>query len=232
MAPTWLTVFLDFDPARFDVGVQFWQHVTGSDLSPPRGEHDEFATLLPADGDPFLRVQRLQHRPSGVHLDVHLPGREFDVRRSPGGMAYCVVPGPESRRPAASVWPGGHRSIVDQICLDIPARHYDDECAFWSELTGWALHGSTVHTDFRSLVRPQGQPIRVLLQRVLDDRPRVTAHVDLATDDRAAESRRHEALGARVEGVHQWWTVLVDPAGSRYCITDRDTETGMPATSR
>ena len=57
----------------------------------------------------------------------------------------------------------------------------------------------------------------------------VSAHLDLASSDRAAEMRRHERLGAVVEQVHPavGWTVLTDPTGLRYCITDRDPRTGL-----
>ncbi len=227
---SWLSAFLDLPPADFDAGVAFWRGVTGYGLSESRGDHDEFATLRPSEGNAFLRVQRLDDGPGGVHVDVHRPGQPFEVHSSPGGFAYCLVPGEPGERPAPATWPGGHRSIVDQVCLDIPPALYDEECEFWRDLTGWELRGSSVHPDFRHLARPEGQPIRVLLQRLLDDQPRVTAHLDLATDDRETETRRHEALGATVLGVHEWWTVLRDPAGSRYCITDRDPDTGMVAT--
>jgi Glyoxalase-like domain len=55
----WLTVFLDFPADSFGAGVAFWREVTGSGLSPLRGAAGEFATLLPTDGDAYLRVQRI-----------------------------------------------------------------------------------------------------------------------------------------------------------------------------
>ena len=50
----------------------FWREVTGSELSPLRGAAGEFATLLPADGDAYLRVQRVADGPGGHHLDLHV----------------------------------------------------------------------------------------------------------------------------------------------------------------
>lgn len=224
---TWLTAFIDLPAHSYDRGVAFWCGVTGYALSPSRGEHDEFATLLPPEGDPYLRVQRVADGPGGVHLDVHRPGQPFEVRRSPGGLAYCEVSEQLSRRPPMTTWPGGHRSQVDQVCLDIPPDAYEEECAFWSDLLGLEQRQSPYFDEFRTLVRPPDQPIRVLLQRLGEDRPQVTAHLDVYTTDREAEVRRHLALGASVLREHPHFTVLTDPTGAAYCITPRDDVTRM-----
>jgi predicted enzyme related to lactoylglutathione lyase len=76
----WLTVFLDFPGDGFERGTAFWREVTGSALSPFRGPGGEFATLLPADGDPYLRVQRTDEGPARYHLDLHV-----DLTAEPGG---------------------------------------------------------------------------------------------------------------------------------------------------
>jgi hypothetical protein len=225
--PTWITAFLDFRPEAYDAGVEFWEGVTGFSVSPSRGERGEFATLVPPEGDAYLRVQRVEEGPGGVHLDVHRPGQDFEVRRSPGGFTYCEVSEPLSRRPPMVTWPGGHRSQVDQVCLDIAPGAYEEECEFWQDLIGLPLRQSTYFEEFRTLVRPADQPLRILLQRVGDDRTRVTAHLDVYTTDRAAETRRHVALGAGVLREHEHFTVLTDPTGAAYCITPRDDETGM-----
>ena len=68
----WLTLFLDFPAEAFDAGVAFWREVTGSELSPFRGPAGEFATLLPPDGDAYLRVQRTADGSGGCHLDLHV----------------------------------------------------------------------------------------------------------------------------------------------------------------
>jgi hypothetical protein len=226
-SPSWLTAFIDLPPAAYDAGVAFWEGVTGYSVSPSRGERGEFATLVPPEGDAYLRVQRIEEGPGGVHLDVHRPGQPFEVRRSPGGFAYCEVSEPLSRRPPMATWSGGHRSQVDQVCLDIAPGTYERECEFWRDLIGQPLRQSEYYDEFRTLVRPAGQPLRLLLQRVGDDRPRVTAHLDIYATDRDAETRRHLALGASVLRVHQHFTVLTDPTGTPYCITPRNDETGM-----
>lgn len=245
MSPVWITAFLDFAPDGFDEGVRFWSAVTEYDVSPRRGDTGELATLVPDEGDAFLRVQRLGTGVDRIHLDLHVESPRvaadravalgatevadhgYVVMRSPGGFTFCFVPHPAANRPGPTTWPGGHSSLVDQVCLDIPASSYDRESRFWRGLTGWEPRASAVSTDFHSLQRPSGQPFRLLLQRLGEETGDVRAHLDWATTDRAAETSRHVALGAAVEGAHQAWTVLVDPHGRRYCLTDRDPESGM-----
>ena len=120
------TAFLEFPAETFEQGSVFWQAVTASAVSAPRGAHAEFATLLPAQGDAFLRIQRLHDGPAGCHLDMHaddapataaeaerlgaaLVGAEdgYVVLRSPGGLSFCVVGHEgEAERPQPALWPG------------------------------------------------------------------------------------------------------------------------------
>jgi hypothetical protein len=239
---TWVTAMLDSPPETTDAAETFWLAVTGTRLSPRRGPRAEFATLLPSQGDPYLKVQQVvQSLPGGMHLDLHtgdvrgLADRAeklgattshhvlgYVVCGSPHGMTFCLVGHPGRRRPPPHPWPGG-RSIVDQVCLDIPPDVYDAECAFWAELTGWQ-HVDDVSPEFRRLVRPDGIPLAFLLQRLDAPGPSqqtVSAHLDLACDDQEAETARHVALGADVIRRTTGWTVLTDPAGRRYCLTGR-----------
>jgi hypothetical protein len=210
-----------------------------------RGDRHEFATLVPAEGDDYLRVQRVQDGPGGIHLDLHVTepraaaDRAIDlgatevadlghvVLRSPGGFTFCMVGRPASRRPPPATWPDGSRSLVDQVCLDIPSNGYDEECGFWEALTGWELTTSPVSPSFSRLTRPAGIPLRFLLQRLGESSGAARAHLDLAAEDRVREVQRHAALGATVVAEHPQWTVLRDPVGAAYCITDRDPGTGM-----
>ncbi len=243
----WVTAFLDFTADEFDAEVGFWSDVTGYAASPRRGTHGEFATLVPQDGDAFLRVQRLADGPSRIHLDLHVddlstaaqravelgaevvghPDPDVVVLTSPGGFTFCFVCEPAALRPPPAVWAGDSWSIFDQVCLDIPADHYESECTFWSALTGWERRQSPVAEEFGFLARPREIPIRILLQRLGDRDDRVRAHPDLACSDRPTETDRHVELGAELVRVHQRWTVLRSPAGSAYCLTDRDPKSGL-----
>jgi predicted enzyme related to lactoylglutathione lyase len=232
----WTTAFLDFPSAAFEAGTTFWQGVTAWALSRPRGSSLEFATLVPASGDAFLRAQRTGGSSARCHLDLHVervdetaeqavrlgatvvgePGG-IVVMASPGGLPLCMVSHRgEVRRPPATLWPGGYHGLVDQVCLDVPPGVYAEESAFWAALTGWGRR-SGARPEFEHLVRPPGMPLRLLLQRLDDDSSaRCRSHLDLACEDVEAEVRRHEALGAGVVRVMPGWTTLVDPAG---CFT-------------
>lgn len=237
MTPFWVSAFLDLAPEDFEHGVVFWARVTGYRVSSPRGEREEFATLVPPNGHDFLRVQRLCEGPSRIHLDLHVehPRAEADralelgatqvadhgyvVMTSPGGLTFCFVSHPAHTRPGPATWPGGHSSLVYQVCLDVPQESHQTELRFWRDLTGWQL--ARVSDEFHRLSRPAGMPLHLLLQELEEPCGPVRAHLDIATTDRAAETRRHEALGATVLDVRKEWTVLQSPTGSAYCITDR-----------
>ncbi len=240
MSPSWITAFLDLTPETYDDGVRFWSEVSGCSPSAPRGAGGQFTTLVPPTGDAHLRVQRLAAGSARIHLDLHvawprvaadrargLGAREiadlgYVVMSSPGGLPFCFVPEGEREPAPPAEWPGGHRSQIDQVCLDVPAELHDRELEFWQEVTARELVPSSGHPEFHRLERPIGQPLHLLVQRLGEPLGEVRAHFDLATSDRAAETARHEALGATVVVAREGWTVLTDPAGSAYCVTDRE----------
>lgn len=235
----WLTAFIDRPADRFDDAVRFWLAVTGTTLSPPRGADGQFATLLPAHGDAYLRVQRTADGWAGTHLDVHVDdvassateaveagavevARDRDavvVMRSPGGLPWCVV----AHHGEATVPPAhgldGQRSAVRQLCIDIPADRFDEECGFWAAVLGAEVQRSTHHPEFAELPLPQGLPLGILLQRRGDADGPTAAHLDLGSSDVPAVVAQHAALGARTDGEHDHWTVMLDPVGVPYCVT-------------
>ena len=252
MRVRWAWAFLDLPEQGFDDAVEYWRAVTATVVSPPRGEVEEFATLLPAEGSAWLKVQRVGG-PGGVHLDLDVEepletardeaialGAEVlaevpdedgvlgvVVCRSPGGFAFCLTRW-QPHESAAGQHRSGSPSLLDQVCLDVPRSAYAAELAFWAGLTGWEVRSGSV-PGFTSLLRPDGIPVRLLLQELVDGDGAVQAHVDFACLDREAEAARHVALGAAVERVEPVWTVLVDPGGRRYCLTARDPLTGLVA---
>lgn len=110
----------------------------------------------------------------------------------------------------------------------MPVGHVGPGNALRSALTGWTLRRLN-SPEFDRLDVPLQQPWRLLLQRLDDVGIEVRAHLDFASDDRAAEVARHLGHGAVVVAQGRVWTVLRPPAGPVYCVTDRDPRTGSLA---
>src|SRR6185503_20348412 len=150
------------------------------------------------------------------------------VLSSPAGVGFCAVRHDgsgrgEAVRPSPVIRDDGTRSLVDQVCLDVPADGYERECEFWAALTGWPLRSGS-RPEFRYLERPPGMPLRILLQRLHSGSAGL--HLDLACDDVDAEAAVHEALGATHVRKTATWTTMRDPAGLPYCLTRRNPDTG------
>ena len=237
----WLTAFLDLAADEHDQGLELWERLTGYQRSATRGDDGEFLTLVPPDGDDFLRVQRLGSGTSRVHLDLHVADLrtaalealglgaamvadevDYLTLTSPGGFTFCFVPHQTRRVPRATTWPDGIRSRVDQVCLDIPPSTYAREFEFWESLTSWEPRPPRPGGEFARLTPPPGQPLRLLLQRLDADESAVRAHLDWCATDRDAEVARHVAAGSTfVERFDRGWTVLTGPDGFTYCVTER-----------
>ena len=239
-APTpWIQVFLDTPAGGFEDAVAFWSAVTGWRPSDRRGEDGQFLTLLPAAGSAYLKMQAVDG-PAGIHLDLDSADRpaaierahalgattawryhDVEVMRSPGGFTFC-----HTLLDGAPALVRDGSTVLDQVCLDIPSGSWDVEVAFWRDLTGRELQDATA-PGFARLIAPD-QP-RILLQRLGEPDGPVRAHPDLATADRTADTEDHVRRGARVVGIHAFWTVMVAPGGQVYCLTDRDPRTGTVA---
>ena len=241
---TWLTAFVDLPSDQWDTGVAFWTRSTRTELSEARGDDGEFVTLIPEEGDPYLKMQRIDGPPR-IHLDVHVRSvgdateraqglgatviseSEHVVLTSPGGFVFCIVDsGGEASVPPPEASHTPNR--LDQVCLDIPSAMFERECAFWAALTGWSPRdGSRV--EFRYLDRPDGMPLRILLQRLgrEDDRTHVSAHVDFAGGEHVTDlMMRHMRYDSTRSANKGSWIVMEDPTGMQYCITSRDPESG------
>lgn len=233
----WVSAFLDTPAEPYDETVSFWTAVTATEVGQHQGDLGEYAQLEPSSGDPCLWLQRIQDGPVSCHPDLYVEDVVSVARRavelgatrtsetdglivstSPGGLPFCLVRHRgQSLRPEP-VGPRGGRSVVDQFCIDIPPGRLEEERGFWSELTGWERVPAG---DFQRLVRPEQIPYAFLLQELDDERPTVTAHLDLACDDRDAETARQQSLGADAVRRTSGWTVMRDPTGRTYCNTGR-----------
>ncbi|XVQ82065.1 VOC family protein [Microbispora siamensis] len=237
MAMRRVLAFVDRPRERFEETAAFWTAVTGTRLSPRRGDDGEFATLLPESGDACVKLQAVGGG-GGAHLDLEVDDvraaaaeavalgadiaadhGDWAVLRSPEGRAFCLV----SWEGAARRPPVFAGTRLDQVCLDIAPGAYEEEVAFWAALTGWPPRRGSL-PEFTVLAMP-GMPVRILLQR-LSEGPGRSAHIDLACADAEAARVLHERHGAAFVARGRHWIVMRDPAGGVYCLTERDPETG------
>ncbi|MEV8022846.1 VOC family protein [Streptomyces sp. NPDC086554] len=239
----WVYAFVDRPADRFGQACAFWTAVTGTRLSAFRGEDDQFVTLLPEQGDAYVKAQAVGDS-GGAHLDfavddVAAKAREalalgatpvfaedgLEVLRSPGGQLFCVVRWEGARvRPAPPAARDGSTSRLDQACLDVPPGVWEAEKTFWPAFTGWSSHPGS-RPEFHLVESPARLPIRILLQRLDADGP-AGAHLDFSCSDLDAARVRHEKQGADAVSRGPHWIVMRDPAGGTYCLTIRNPETG------
>jgi hypothetical protein len=117
---------------------------------------------------------------------------------------------------SADNFPGMHRSRLYGIFVDVPLADTAAATAFWPAALGatsvkpgtaedpyWGLHG----------VLPDHLIFEI---QAVDDAARY--HLDIETDDVAAEVARLVGLGATVHHEMPSWTIMKDPAGNIFCV--------------
>jgi Glyoxalase-like domain len=107
-----------------------------------------------------------------------------------------------------------HRSRLSTLLIDVPSGQASDAASFWSAALGVPATPVPGEKQFTSL--PGAFPGLVTAIQAVDDEPRY--HVDIETDDVAAETTRLVALGA-VE-LRRWLDcrILQAPGGHLLCV--------------
>ena len=113
-----------------------------------------------------------------------------------------------------------HYSRLARIVIDAPSETHDAEVTFWRAATGVPLQRYERFPAFHGA--PPGPDCMGLLLQLLGDGP-AGVHVDIHTNDRAAEVARLIGLGATVVDESQPWTILRDPAGLLFCVVPDET---------
>lgn len=111
-----------------------------------------------------------------------------------------------------------HRSRVGVVLIDHPAGTYDAAAAFWAGARGSERGpaGPPEDNPYESLT-PLPGGVMLELQRTREGTP-ARVHLDIETDDVAAEIDRVVALGATVVQRHEQYAVLTDPGGLVFCV--------------
>jgi hypothetical protein len=101
-----------------------------------------------------------------------------------------------------------------EVLDDYAIRPYDDE-----EIERLAGLGLTPETD--PVVFVDGPGPNICFQQVAEAKTtKNRLHIELVSDDRAAEVKRTLDLGASIYYEGDGWTTLQDPEGNEFCITD------------
>ncbi|WP_229076461.1 VOC family protein [Actinoplanes sp. DH11] len=113
-----------------------------------------------------------------------------------------------------------HRSRLFGIFIDTPQGEAGAAAAFWSAALGTTATPVPGEEEFIAL-RDAFPGLAVDVQAV-DDTPRY--HVDIETDDVAAEAARLTALGAVVEVDNGGHRTLRAPGGHLFCVVPVQSE--------
>ena len=234
----WTWLFLDTPRGRRRavVGVLVRGHRLAA-VRHPRRRTTSSPRCCPPRGDAWLKVQAVADGPGGIHLDldvddVHAAAAEAErlgatriggigevvvILRSPGGLTFCLTPwhgdARAGARRARSSWSTRSASTARSTCTTprspsgphSPAGRGPTSTSRSCPCCGGRPASRSGCCSSGSASRPA--PVR--------------AHADLACADRQASLARHLAAGAQVVAVRDGWTVMADPVGRVYCLTDR-----------
>lgn len=107
-----------------------------------------------------------------------------------------------------------HRSRVSTFLIDVPREQAAESAAFWVEAMGVEAEAEPGEPQFTVL--KDALPGFVTAVQAVDDAPRY--HLDIETDDVAAEVARLEALGAVEVSNWQGCHTLRAPGGQLLCV--------------
>lgn len=234
----WIHAVIDAAPHDHQAQAGFWSRALGWPVSGPWDGHSELRSFEPPRGAPYVHLQEVSGE-SRVHIDLEATDpattaataldlgatllaehERWRTLLSPGGLPFCVLEARDHEPPGPHLWDGGHRSRLVQVCVDSPVAAHDGEVAFWRALLPgrWA---ESVAPEFAGTWHDDaGSPLQLLFQRLDEPHGRVRAHLDLGTDDLAAEVQRLRDLGADDIGPGRGWHAVRDPAGLPFCATE------------
>ena len=109
-----------------------------------------------------------------------------------------------------------HKSRLGALIIDCRTDDLPTQAQFWGGVLGYRPVPPKADWDgkYIDLAGPEGE-LKIMVQRV-DHESRV--HLDIETDDFAAEITRLGQLGARRLKDFPGWTVMEAPSGHRFCI--------------
>ena len=107
-----------------------------------------------------------------------------------------------------------HKSRLGAVIVDCQSDDLEGEVEFWSAALGGSPSRRSDDGRYIEIEGDHADP-HLILQKV-EHPSRI--HIDIETDDIAAEVQRLEALGAIVVDKMERWTVMEAPSGHRFCV--------------
>ncbi len=109
-----------------------------------------------------------------------------------------------------------HKSRLGVVVIDCQGDSLGEASAFWSAALGRPYDAEASKKDpLYAVLTGNPAEMPVLVQQVQHES---RVHLDIETDDIAAEAERLEALGAKRLGPVKGWVVMEAPSGQRFCL--------------
>jgi catechol 2,3-dioxygenase-like lactoylglutathione lyase family enzyme len=119
-----------------------------------------------------------------------------------------------------------HKSRLSGFIIDCETPDLEAAARFWSAALGFTMRAPSPNpadASYRALeTGPDGLDIEV---QQVEHPSRV--HLDIETDDVAAEVARLARLGAKKVGMVRDWCVMQAPTGQRFCVVRHKRRTGF-----
>ena len=113
-----------------------------------------------------------------------------------------------------------HKSKLAGFIIDCDTDDLQAAASFWGHALGLPTRPFPGE-EGEKYVKLEDSALHIEVQSV-DHPSRV--HLDIETDDIAAEVRRLESLGASVVGRVNRWCVMQAPTGQRFCVVPKCTD--------
>ncbi|WP_051574653.1 VOC family protein [Mycobacterium sp. URHB0044] len=113
-----------------------------------------------------------------------------------------------------------HRILLSTLIIDAPSDVHEETARFWADTLDAEVVTPRGGSDYR-ILEGASNDFRLVVQNVHSDRAGV--HLDIHTDNLAAEVGRLKGLGATVvddsfANHPGQWVIMADPSGKQFCV--------------
>jgi hypothetical protein len=111
-----------------------------------------------------------------------------------------------------------HKSRLGALIIDCRTDDLMAQAKFWADALGYRVVRPRTNWDGKYIgLRGPGGELKIMVQRVGHES---RVHLDIETDNFAAEIARLEELGARRVQDFPRWVVMEAPSGHRFCVVN------------